>query len=179
MSSEFPNGFFIFDKSWFADNAFFRSLSHAEFKIMIYLLASIIRLSKRDSEYKRGDLVAKLYQENKLLVANVSTPTIAEKSGASTATVWKALRKFHETGAAIKISSGGKSGENNLYILGFHDPSSSNGERYLVNSIQLKGVGRMPEELSEDILLNHARRLHSHGTGAWVKLFGKERLLDH
>jgi biotin operon repressor len=179
MSSEYPNGFFIFDKSWFVENEFFRSLSHAQFKIMLYLLTSIIRLSKRTLEYKRGDLVAKLYKENFLLVVNVSTPTIAKRCGVSTATVWKALGKFHETGSAIKISNGGKKGENNLYVLGFHDPTAANGERYFVNSIQLKEDGKMPEELIQEILLYHGQHVFQAGTLTWKRLFGEQRVLDY
>ena len=73
---DFCKGFFVFDKSWIHDNKFFQSLSHAEFRILLYLLSSALKSSKRDQKYKRGDLIASLYQRNKLLVVNASQRTI-------------------------------------------------------------------------------------------------------
>jgi len=43
----FDRGFFIFDKNWIYDNEFVRSLSHAEFRVLVYLLSSTLKLNKR------------------------------------------------------------------------------------------------------------------------------------
>jgi len=112
------NGFMIFNKSWIYGNEFFRSLSHAEYRIMLYLLASVLRISKKDRRFKRSDLLTNLYQNNNLLVVNASYETIAETSEVDRGTVYKALKGFDDYGAAIKISNKGKNGANNFYIMG-------------------------------------------------------------
>jgi DNA-binding MarR family transcriptional regulator len=154
MSEAFKNGFLIFDKRWNYDNRFFRLLSSAEFRIMIYLLSSALRTSKRDQRFKRGELVAILYQVNKLLVANVSTRTIAERTGRNRSTVCKALDKFDEIGAVIKINEPIDGASNNIYLLGFED---YNGEidgkhdYFFVDSIPLFKGEAMPDRYKQYI----------------------------
>ena len=58
---------------------------------MVYLLSSRLKVNIRDPRYKRGDLIAKLYQEKNLLLANVSIRTIAKKCSVSRATVCRTL----------------------------------------------------------------------------------------
>jgi len=157
MSKAFQNGFLIFDKRWIHENEFFRSLSHAEFRVMVYLLSSVLRVSKKDQRYKRGELIAFLYQENKLLVVNVTTRTIAEKSRVNRSTVCKALDRFNDYGAAIKICDGIDGGTNNLYLLGFEDMNAEDGKAdyFFVDSIPIQRGGKMPDTIKTFIRDNY------------------------
>jgi DNA-binding MarR family transcriptional regulator len=157
MSKAFQNGFLIFDKRWIHENEFFRSLSHAEFRVMVYLLSSVLRVSKKDKRYKRGELIAFLYQENKLLVVNATTRTIAEKSNVNRSTVCKALERFNDYGAAIKICDGIDGGTNNLYLLGFEDMNAEDGKEdyFFVDSILIKSGTKMPDTIKTFIRDNY------------------------
>jgi DNA-binding MarR family transcriptional regulator len=173
MSEVFKNGYLLFDKSWFMDSEFFRSLSHAEFRIMTYLLASVMRPNKRDPRYKRGETIALLYQSNKLLVANVSTRTIAERCQVSRSTVCKVLDKFHGTGAAIRISNGDEEGENNFYILGFDSLGSLKDEYFFVDSIPIRDGKGMPDAIREYIEFRYKDTVFTSSSRVWKTLFGE------
>lgn len=161
MSKAFQNGFLIFDKRWIHDNAFFSALSHAEFRIMVYLLSSVLRVTKKDKRYKRGEMIAYLYQENKLLIANVTTRTIAEKSRVNRSTVLKALDIFNEYGAAIKVDDKGDSGANNFYLLGFEDMNAEmdgKEDYFFVDSIPIKRGIKMPDAIKTFIRDNYKEK---------------------
>lgn len=157
MSKAFQNGFLIFDKRWIHENAFFRSLSHAEFRVMVYLLSSVLRVSTKDQRYKRGELIAFLYQENKLLVVNATTRTIAEKSRVNRSTVCKVVDKFDDSGAVIKITDGAEKSANNLYLLGFEDMNAEDGKEdyFFVDSIPIKRGNKMPDTIKTFIRDNY------------------------
>ena len=164
----------IFDKAWMIDNKFFESLTHAEFRIMVYLLSSTLKITKSDKKYKQGDLFAKLYHKNRLLVVNTSTPKIAERSKTSRTAVCTALNKFHDYGAAIRISSGGKLGENNLYIVGFRGKLYDERDYfYFIDSIPLKNGDPMPENLKRSIETRYMDTMYNSKTAGWKELFGK------
>jgi len=161
MSKAFQNGFLIFDKRWIHENKFFMSLSHAEFRVMVYLLSSVLRLTKKDQRYKRGELIALLYQKNKLLVANVTTRTIAEKSRVNRSTVCKALDKFNDIGAVIKISDGAENSANNLYLLGFEDMNAEQDGKedyFFVDSIAIEWGEKMPDTIKRFIRDNYRKK---------------------
>ena len=157
MAKAFQNGFLIFDKRWIHENEFFKSLSHAEFRVMVYLLSSVLRVSKKDKRYKRGELIAFLYQENKLLVVNVTTRTIAEKSNVNRSTACKALDRFDDSGAVIKISDGAEKSANNLYLLGFEDFNAEDGKEdyFFVDSIPIKSGTKMSDTIKTFIRDNY------------------------
>lgn len=179
MSEAFKNGYLLFDKNWFIGSEFFKSLSHAEFRIMTYLLASVMRPNKRDPRYRRAKTIATLYQRNKLLVANVSTRTIAERCQVSRSTVWETLKKFNAVGAAIRISHGAKDGENNFYILGFDASDSEREEYYFVDSIPIKSGEKMPDETREAIEVGYEKTVFTKSAMGWKKLFGEDKRLTH
>jgi len=172
---EFSKGFFIFDKSWIHDNEFCQSLSHAEFRILIYLLSSVIKTSKRDPRFKRGDLVAALYQSNQLLVVNASQRKIAEKCNADRATVYKALNKFKEFGAVIKIPDGKETGANDFYIVGFENhrkDKDGKQEYYLVDSIAIRAGQKLPDKVKSYI--QRAYKGFPSREALWKVLFGMD-----
>ena len=177
MPSHYTRGFFVFDKTWIHENGFFQSLSHAEFRIMLYLLSSVLKITRRDRRYKRGDQIAMLYQHNNLLVANVSTPTIAERCSVSRGTVTPAINKFDEYGAAIRIPEGNDPGENNIYILGFSERSAryyeGRTDYYFVDSIAIKNGERMPEGIRRGITQRYAEEIFVPATRYWIELFGE------
>ena len=160
MSKAFQNGFLIFDKRWILEDEFFRSLSHAEFRVMVYLLSSVLRVSKKDKRYKRGELIAFLYQENKLLVVNVTTRTIAEKSKVNRSTVCKALDRFDDSGAVIKITDRAEKSANNLYLLGFEDMNAEDGKEdyFFVDSIPIQRGNKMPDTIKKFIRDNYKNK---------------------
>jgi DNA-binding MarR family transcriptional regulator len=175
MAIEFSNGFFVFDKSWIHGNKFFQSLSHAEFRIMVYLLSSALKISKRDERYKRGEIIASLYQKSGILCANVSQSTIAERCNVDRATAYRALKKFSEIGAIIKMSDGQEKGSNNLYILGFQNQrpnKSGKQEYYLVDSIPIRGGEKLPDKIRKFILEHHTWELFGSSSLIWKDLFG-------
>lgn len=171
MSEAFKNGYLLFDKSWILENEFFKSLTHAEFRIMTYLIASVLRLTKRDQRYKRGLQAATLYQDNNLLVANVSTRTIAEKCRVSRSTVCKALDKFHEVGAAIRIPSSANESDNNLYVLGTHDPGKEKEDLFFVDSRPIKSGAKMPQDVRDHIESHYKDRPFRYAKRFWKGLF--------
>jgi len=145
MPERYPKGFFILDKSWFTDNQFFQSLSHAEFRIMVYLLASVLRVTKRERRYRNGGLVARLYSDSHLLVANVSQRTIADRCNVNRSTAYSALDRFNDAGAAITINRPKEEGGETFHILGFE--REIEGDRislYLVDSIQVSAGEKLP-----------------------------------
>jgi predicted transcriptional regulator len=175
MSIEFNNGFLVFDKSWIHGNKFFQSLSHAEFRIMVYLLSSALKISKRDERYKRGEIIASLYQKSGILCANVSQRTIAAKCKVDRATVYRALNKFDEIGAIIKMSDGQEKGFNNYYILGFQNQrpdKSGKQEYYLVDSIPIRGGEKLPDGIRKFILEHYKGELFGSSPLIWKDLFG-------
>jgi len=144
---------------------------------MVYLLSSVLKITKRDRLYKRGDQIALLYQHNNLLVANVSTPTIAERCSVSRGTVTPAINKFDEYGAAIRITEGNDPGENNIYILGFSDRDGryhdGRKEYYFVDSIPIKNGERMPENIRREIVQRYSEVMFIPATRCWIELFGE------
>jgi hypothetical protein len=174
---DFCKGFFVFDKSWIHDNKFFQSLSHAEFRILLYLLSSAIKTSKRDQKYKRDELIASLYQKNKLLVVNASQRTIAEKCNADRATVYKALIKFKEIGAVIKIPDGKENGANDYYIIGFENhrkDKAGKQEYYLVDSIPIRKGQKLPDKIRSFIQRFYKTESFMQREEIWRDLFGME-----
>ena len=114
----YRNGFFVMNKTWFGQNGFFTSLSHAEFRIILYLLASVLRLDKRRNIAPQAMFLAGLYRDKKLLVANVAQRTIAKKCNVNRGTVQSALRKFEALGAVIVLPCENQGIQNNLYCVG-------------------------------------------------------------
>ena len=152
MGIEFSRGFFVFDKSWIHENAFVQSLSHAEFRILIYLLSSALKITKRDSTYRRGNLIAALYQDNKILIVNTSQRTIAEKCKVNRTTVCRALNKY--------------------YIIGFEREKVGKQEYYLVDSIPVSEGHKVPEESKKLILACIGYPLFDKNSAIWERLFG-------
>jgi DNA-binding MarR family transcriptional regulator len=174
---EFSKGFFIFDKSWIHDNKFCQSLSHAEFRILIYLLSSGLKSSKKDERYKRGELIASLYRRNKLLVVNASQRTIADRCNADRATVYKALIKFKEFGAVIKIPDGKENGANDYYIIGFESHRKNKAgkqEYYLVDSIPIRTGQKLPDQTRNYIQRFYKGESFMQREEIWRDLFGME-----
>ena len=159
MSKAFQNGFLIFDKRWIHENEFFRSLSHAEFRVMVYLLSSVLRVSKKNLSYKNGELIAYLYQNSQLLVVNVSYAKIAEKCKVNRATVYRALNKFNEVGAVIKISGEKEKHTNNFYILGIENKQGEDKLPYFfIDSIPISSGEKMPDDIKAFICKNYMDR---------------------
>jgi len=156
MLRSYKKGFLIVDKSWFDENEFFTSLSHAEFRIMLYLLSSVLRVSKKNGSYKNGELIAHLYQNSNLLAASVSYTKIAEKCRVNRATVYRALDKFNEVGAAIKIPGIREKRINNIYIVGLENTQDEGRVPYFfADSVPLSSGGTMPEDIKEFICKNY------------------------
>jgi DNA-binding MarR family transcriptional regulator len=175
MGIEFNRGFFIFDKSWIQENQFMQSLSHAEYRIMVYLLSSALKISKRDARYKRGELIASLYQRNHILFANVSQSTIADRCGINRATAYKALKKFNDIGAVIKMSEGGKGESNDYFIIGFENhrqDKDGKQEYYLIDSIPIRNGRELPDHIKEFIRGHYKDDLFFMSDLIWEGLFG-------
>jgi hypothetical protein len=173
---EFSKGFFVFDKSWIHDNKFFQSLSHAEFRILIYLLSSGLKVSKKDERFKQGDLIPSLYQRSKLLAVNASQRRIAEKSKADRGTVIKALKKFKDFGVVIKFPGGREPEVNDLYIVGFEysmNDKTGKLDYYLVDSIPIRAGQKLPEKYRTFILNHYNDDLFRTSDLIWDDLFGK------
>lgn len=180
MANNFENGFFIFDKSWWHDNAFMKSLSHAEFRIMIYLLCSVLRITKNDGRYKNGEIIAKVYQKSGVLFVNASQPTIAEKCGVNRATAYRAVHKFRDQGAIIKVFDGPETKTNDIHIVGFEDKRDSKMDYFLIDSLALKSGQSLPDEFISSVKENFERRVFRTDTRMWKEIFGVERrLLPH
>ena len=172
MGIEFSRGFFIFDKSWIQENQFVQSLSHAEFRILIYLLSSALKISKRDGRYKRGDTIATLYQTNKILFVNASQRTMAERCNADRGTIYRALNKFKEYGALIKVPDSEDKGANDYYIIGFERDKDGKHDYYLVDSIPIRQGHEVPIEIRKFILDHYRDPLFAKNSLIWERLFG-------
>lgn len=172
MGIEFSRGFFIFDKSWIQENQFVESLSHAEYRILIYLLSSALKISKRDGRYKRGDTIATLYQTNKILFVNASQRTMAERCNADRGTIYRALNKFKEYGALIKVPDSEDKGANDYYIIGFERDKDGKHDYYLVDSIPIRQGHEVPVEIREFILGHYRDPLFAKNNLIWERLFG-------
>lgn len=178
MGIEFNKGFFIFDKSWIHENEFMKSLSHAEYRIMIYLLSSALKLSKRDDRYKRGDLIATLYHWNHILFVNVSQTTIAKKCKLHRATAGKVLRKFNKFGAVIKLTDDKKGGDNDYFIIGFENhrqDKDGKQEYYLIDSIPIRTGKELPGHIKEFIRNHYRDELFYQSELIWGELFGMKK----
>lgn len=174
---EFSKGFFVFDKSWIHDNKFCQSLSHAEFRILIYLLSSGLKISKKDERFKQEDLIASLYQRSRLLAVNASQRTIAAKSKADRGTVIKALRKFKDFGAVIKFPGGKETEHNDPYIIGFEYSKKDKAGKldyYLVDSIPIRAGQKLPDKYRTFILKHYNDDLFRTSDLIWEDLFGKD-----
>ena len=172
---DFCKGFFVFDKSWIHENEFCQSLSHAEFRVLIYLLSSGLKISQRDQKYKRGDLIASLYGRSKILFVNVSQPTIAEKCPVDRATAYKALKKFREFGAVIRVPDVKDNGDNDLYIIGFENnrkDKAGKQEYYLVDSIPIRTGQKLPDRHKKFIATHYKDELFGTSDMIWSDLFG-------
>ncbi|MFZ0451948.1 MAG: hypothetical protein WAL98_22175 [Desulfatiglandaceae bacterium] len=178
MGIEFSRGFFIFDKTWIHENKFVQSLSHAEFRILIYLLSSALKISKPNKDYKRGDLIASLYKKNKILFINVSQRTIAEKCNVNRATVCKAIKKFKGFGAVIKMPDCKNNGANDYFIIGFENSKKDKDgkqEYYLVDSIPIRTGQKLPDESKDFIRSHHEDDFFWASQLIWRDLFGMEK----
>ena len=172
---EFNRGYFVFDKSWIQENVFVRSLSHAEHRVMIYLLSSALKISKWDERYKRGDVIASLYQRNKILFVNASQETIAERCKMNRATAYRALKKFRNFGAAIKVPDGKETGHNDYYIIGFEKSKEGKQDYFLVDSLPIRSGKRLPDQLRDYILDHYQDGLFHESEAVWKELFGMEK----
>jgi hypothetical protein len=171
MGIEFNKGFFIFDKSWF-QNEFMVSLSHAEFRIMIYLLSSALKLSKRDERFKKVQRLVDLYRINHLLMANVSQKTIADRCNVNRATIIRALKKFEEYGAVITMSDG-ENNSNHIYLLGVERQDKSGKEEYFfVDSIPIRSGKKLPDQTIKFIEDHYQDELFYYSDRIWGDLFG-------
>jgi DNA-binding MarR family transcriptional regulator len=178
MGIEFSKGFFVFDKSWIHENKFVQSLSHADYRILIYLLSSTLKISKRNKDYKRGDLIASLYKKNKILFINITQRTIAEKCSVNRATVCKALKKFKDFGAIIKMPDSKENGANDYYIIGFENhrkDKDGKQEYYLVDSIPVRAGEKLPDSSKDFIRDHHKDDLFWASSLIWEDLFGMGR----
>jgi DNA-binding MarR family transcriptional regulator len=172
---EFNKGFFIFDKSWILENEFTRSLSNAEYRVLIYLLSSAMKISKRDERYKRGEVIASLYQRNKILFVNASQDRIAERLKMKTrTTAYRALKKFRDFGAAIRVPDGKESGDNDYYIIGFEKIKEGKHDYFLVDSLPIRAGKRLPDEFREFILNHYKDELFYMSSLIWEDLFGMD-----
>ena len=169
---EFDRGFFTFDKSWILENEFMQSLSHAEFRVMVYLAASTLRISKRDQRYKTGDSIATLYQRNRILFVNVSQPTIAERCKVDRSTVYEALKKFREFGAVIKVPEGKPEVSGDYYILGFEKTKEGKQDYFLVDSLPIRSGNKLPDKYKEFIRDHYKDEFFSMSDLIWRDLFG-------
>ena len=175
MGIEFSKGFFVFDKSWIHENKFVQSLSHADYRILVYLLSSTLKISKANKEYKRGDLIASLYKKNRILFINVTQRTIAEKCSVNRATVCKALKKFKDFGAVIKMPDGKENGASDYYIIGFENhrkDKDGKQEYYLVDSIPVRAGENLPDSSKDFIRNHHKGDLFWASSLIWKDLFG-------
>jgi DNA-binding MarR family transcriptional regulator len=150
--TQLNNGFLILNKAWFGENEFFKSLSHAEFKIMLYLLASVLRLDKREQRSKKSLFLARLFRDRNLLVASVSQRTIAVRCYVNRGTVQSALRKLEEMGAVIFLPCEEQGFYNNVYFLGFRGPTDlENRSLFMVDSGFLKDGRPIPDSIKHYI----------------------------
>jgi DNA-binding MarR family transcriptional regulator len=172
MGTEFNNGFFIFDKNWFQDNKFFDSLTHAEFRIIVYLLSSTLRPRANSTRFKNFQWIVDLYHINNILFVNVSQRTIVHRCKVHRSTVISALKKFEEMGAVIIIPSDGNR-SNNIYIVGFkgHTESDKN-EYFLVDSVPLRSGKKLPDQIKNFITEKFHIVLFNRSDLIWVDLFG-------
>ncbi len=149
---KFEKGFLLLDKKWLLDNQFFRSLSHAEFRIMVYILSSPLTIKHHDARFPGQELFIRLYQENKLLIANVSQNKISDVCRVHRGTVQSALEKFDQFGSLITVSAKDDGVLNNFYIIGFEARLDGEDQKlYFVDSIPLTQGRPMPENIKDYI----------------------------
>jgi len=172
---EFHRGFFTFDKSWILENEFMQSLSHAEFRVMVYLAASTLRISKRDQRYKTGDSLAALYQRNRILFVNVSQPTIAKRCKMDRSTVYEALKKFREFGAVIKVPDAKENGSGDYYIIGFEKTKEGKQDYFLVDSLPIRAGNKLPDKYKKFIRDHYKDEFFYMSEPMWRDLFGMEK----
>jgi hypothetical protein len=172
MGIKFNKGFFIFDKSWIHENDFFSSLSHAEFRIMIYLLSSALKLSKRGSYLKSIKWFADLYQYNHLLLVNVAQRTIAARCKVNRSTVISALKKFEDIGAVVIISNH-EDKNNHIYLIGFERLNTEEKhDFFLVDSIPIKSGKKLPDQMKNLIKEHYQDERLYYSDKIWCDLFG-------
>ena len=171
MGTEFDKGFFLFNKNWFYENKFFNSLTHAEFRIMIYLLSSILRPRKNSPKYKDYQWIVDLYHSNGILFVNASQRTIAQMCAVHRGTVITALNKFEDMGAVIIIRYDDNT-PSNVYVVGFQYWDHEMKEYYLVDSIPVSSGKNLPEEYKNYIRKGCGNKLFGKSDTFWGDLFG-------
>ncbi|RJR51791.1 MAG: hypothetical protein C4576_03320 [Desulfobacteraceae bacterium] len=175
MGNDFKRGFLIFDKSWLLDNAFMRSLSHAEHRIMVYLLCSVLRIPKECGRYKSGEIIAKLYRRSGILFVNASQEKIAENCGLSRTTAYRSLRKFRNHGAILKVFDGPENGTSDIHIVGFEfEKGKKQGKQdyFLIDSLALRSGRKLPDEFRKDVEENFQNWVLRPEARMWKEIFG-------
>jgi hypothetical protein len=95
-----------------------KNMTAPEFKVYTYLISIPIRAKKAESnKYKNGTEVYALYREGGLLPVNVSAKRMAVECKLGERTVAKAISRFSDLGAILKITDH-KGRHNNVYIVG-------------------------------------------------------------
>jgi len=168
---DFDRGFFIFDKSWIYDNEFVRSLSHAEFRVLVYLLSSTLKLNKRSNKSGRGKKIATIYRNNGTLFVNVSQRTVAEKCNMNRVSVHRAMRKFTDYGVLIKVPD--IEGNGDCHIIGFSTNKEGKHDYFLVESSFIRSGEKLPGHF-KSYFQNHYEDNKFPVTGIWKQLFEAE-----
>jgi DNA-binding MarR family transcriptional regulator len=148
----FDRGFFIFDKNWIYDNEFVRSLSHAEFRVLVFLLSSALKLSKRYNKAGRGKKIATIYRKNGTLFVNASQRTIAENCNMNRITVHRVMSKFKDYGVLIKVPDA--EGNGDYHIIGFSANKEGKYDYFLTDSSFIRSGEKLPEQL-KNYFRNH------------------------
>jgi hypothetical protein len=158
MTNSFENiSFGKIPHGWFNDNEFINQLTNAEKWILACISSFIYRSRKIDPKFPPSKKLTFLYSINGLLVSMISERTIADKCNFNRGTVCKAIDKFDEYGAVIKISGKKGKGYSNLYIMGFERREKVKKEKTIrtdflfSNSPVLRSGQKIPDDIKEFI----------------------------
>jgi len=172
---EFNKGFFIFDKNWIHENRFVQSLSHAEFRILIYLLSSTLKPKKGISGLARSEQIADLYQRKGILFVNASQRIIAERCHTGRTTTYRAVTRFKEYGALIKMPDGEDNGNGDYHIVGFQKEKDGKQDYFLLDSVFLRAGKKLPDRYQGFIAAHFRDAGFPPTKEIWEDLFGMER----
>ena len=172
---EFNKGFFIFDKNWIHENRFIQSLSHAEFRILIYLLSSTLKPKKGIAGLARSEQIADLYQRKGILFVNASQRTISERCHVDRRKVYDAMRKFRDCGALIRMPDGEENGNGDYHIVGFEREKEGKQNYFLLDSMFLRAGRKVPHRYQGFIAAHFRDGGFPPTKEIWEDLFGMER----
>ena len=172
---EFNKGFFIFDKNWIHENRFVQSLSQAEFRILIYLLSSTLKLKKGIAGHARSEQIADLYQRKGILCVNVSQRTIAERCHTGRTTTYRTMTKFKEYGALIKMPDSDDNGNGDYHVIGFEREKEGKQDYFLLDSVFLRSGLKVPDRYQGFIAAHFRDGGFPPTKEIWEDLFGMER----